>query len=74
MFSNPAIARLPVARGSLHELEAVLDLVVALEYFRDDELSRIGAALDECAKTVYGPLAPRRLGTVFAAHNSLRHN
>jgi len=47
---------LDIARGSLHEVEAILDLVLALEYFRPEELAKIQATREECAKTVYGLL------------------
>ena len=47
---------LDTARASLDEIEAILDLVVALEYFRREELAKIEAVRDECAKTVYGLL------------------
>jgi four helix bundle protein len=47
---------LDIARASLDEIEAILDLVVALEYFRREELARVEAVRDECAKTVYGLL------------------
>jgi len=47
---------LDIARASLDEIEAILDLVVALEYFRREELAKIEAVRDECAKTVYGLL------------------
>jgi len=40
----------------LHEIEAILDLVLALEYFRADELVQLHATREECAKTVYGLL------------------
>lgn len=51
---------LGIARASLDELEAILDLAVALEYFRPEELARLEAVRDECAKTVYGLI--RKLG------------
>lgn len=44
------------ARSSLDEIEAILDLVVGLTYFRREELAKIEAVRDECAKTVYGLL------------------
>src|SRR6266581_857212 len=52
---------LDIARASLDEIEAILDLVVALEYFRREELAKIEAVRDECAKTVYGLL--RKMNT-----------
>ena len=51
---------LGIARASLDEIEAILDLAVALEYFRPEELARVEAVRDECAKTVYGLI--RKLG------------
>ena len=47
---------LDIARASLHEIEAILELAVALEYFRPEELAKIQAVREECAKTVYGLL------------------
>jgi len=47
---------LDIARASLDELEAILDLAVALGYFRAEELAKLDATRDECAKTVYGLL------------------
>jgi four helix bundle protein len=47
---------LDIARASLHEVEAILDLVLALDYFRPVELAMLQATRDECAKTVYGLL------------------
>ena len=51
-----------MARGSLVELEAVLDLVQHLAYFEPSELEEINATRDECGKTVYGLL--RKLSAV----------
>jgi four helix bundle protein len=45
---------LAIARASLDEIEAIIDLAVALDYFRAEELAKIEAIRDECAKTVYG--------------------
>jgi four helix bundle protein len=45
---------LGIARASLDEIEAILDLAVALNYFRPEELAKLEAIRDECAKTVYG--------------------
>lgn len=45
---------LGVARASLDEIEAIVDLAVALDYFRPEELAKVEAIRDECAKTVYG--------------------
>jgi len=48
------------ARASLDEIEAILDLVTTLGYFRREELAKVEAVRDECAKTVYGLM--RKLG------------
>lgn len=48
------------ARASLDEIEAILDLVLTLGYFRREELAKVEAVRDECAKTVYGLM--RKLG------------
>ena len=53
---------LTIARASLDEIEAILDLAIALNYFRPEELAKVEATRDECAKTVYGLL--RKLGDV----------
>jgi four helix bundle protein len=45
---------LDTARGSLHEIEAIMDLVVGLGYLTEDDLRDVEAARAECAKTVYG--------------------
>ena len=45
---------LDIARASLHELEAIIELAVSLEYLRHEELAKLEATVDECAKTVYG--------------------
>lgn len=47
---------LDAARASLHEIEAILDLVVALGYFRPENVASVEATRAECAKTVYGLL------------------
>ncbi len=45
---------LDVARGSLQEIEAILDVVVALDYFPPGELDEVINVRDECARTVFG--------------------
>jgi len=45
-----------IARGSLHEVEAIIDLILAMEYFQPAQLQDVIAARDECARTVYGLL------------------
>src|SRR5712691_10374338 len=54
-----------MARGSLVELAAVLDLVQHLAYFEPSELEEINATRDECGKTVYGLL--RKLSAVASS-------
>jgi four helix bundle protein len=43
-----------MSRGSLVEVEAIIDLVEHLGHFRADELEEVKGTRDECAKTVYG--------------------
>lgn len=45
---------LGIALGSLHELEAILELVEGLEYFPVDEIAEIKAKRADCARMVYG--------------------
>jgi len=45
-----------IARASLHEVEAILDLVQAQGYIRPEDLAPVQAIRDECARTVYGLL------------------
>jgi len=40
----------------VHEIEAILDLVLALGYFRPEDLTQVQGTREECAKTVYGLL------------------
>jgi len=47
---------LDIARGSLHEIEAILALVDALEYVHKDDLTEVASARDNCARMVYGLL------------------
>ena len=54
-----------IARGSLVEVEATIDLVEHLGHFTGDELEEVKAVRDECAKTVYGLL--RKLSAVAAS-------
>ena len=44
------------ARASLHEIEAILDLVVGMDYLPAAEVDAIEAVRAECARTVYGLL------------------
>ncbi len=45
---------LGIALGSLHELEAVLELVESLEYIPSEELAVVKAKRADCARMVYG--------------------
>ena len=47
---------LDVARASLHEIEAILELVALLGYLPAEELSAVEARRAHCAKLVYGLL------------------
>jgi len=47
---------LDIARSSLHELEAILELVELLEYLPSEDLSALAATRDSCARLVYGLL------------------
>ena len=47
---------LNIARGSLHEIGAILELVSRLGYFKDDELMALKSKHDECSRTVWGLL------------------
>jgi four helix bundle protein len=51
---------LGIARASLDEIEAIIDLAVGLDYLRREDVVRATAVRDECAKTVYGLM--RKLG------------
>jgi four helix bundle protein len=45
---------LDIARSSLHEIEAILALVQALEYFTREDLAVVTGVRDNCARMVYG--------------------
>ena len=47
---------LDVARASLHEVEAILELVTLLGYLSVEELAAVEASRARCAKLVYGLL------------------
>lgn len=51
---------LGIARASLDEIEAIIDLAVGFDYLRRDDVAKVCAVRDECAKTVYGLM--RKLG------------
>ena len=53
-----------VARGSLVEVEAVLDLVQHLGIFKTEEMNEVIKTHDECARTVFGLL--RKLSSAAA--------
>jgi len=53
---------LDIARASLHEVEAILDIAGDLGYLREPSLSRLRERRDEAARTLFGlirSLAPR---------------
>jgi four helix bundle protein len=52
---------LDTARASLDEIEAIIDLAVGLDYLRRDEVTKVTAVRDECARTVFGLI--RKLGS-----------
>jgi four helix bundle protein len=45
---------LGIALGSLHELEAILELVEGLEYIPSEEIGAIKAKRADCARMVFG--------------------
>ncbi|HWC73036.1 MAG TPA: four helix bundle protein [Gemmatimonadales bacterium] len=45
---------LGIAWGSLHELEAILELIGALEYIPADELATLKTKRADCARMIYG--------------------
>jgi len=47
---------LDIARASLHELEAILELVTLLGYLAEADLVAVKARREHCAKLVYGLL------------------
>jgi len=51
---------LDIARSSLDEIEAIIDLAVGLEYFMREDVAKVSAVRDECARTVFGLI--RKLG------------
>ncbi|HWC74212.1 MAG TPA: four helix bundle protein [Gemmatimonadales bacterium] len=50
---------LDIARASLHEMEGILELVLALEYFTEEDLRAVRTKRANCARLVYALL--RRL-------------
>jgi len=51
---------LGIARASLDEIEAIIDLAVGLDYLRNEDVVKASAVRDECVRTVYGLM--RKLG------------
>jgi four helix bundle protein len=51
---------LDTARASLDEIDAIIDLAVGLDYLRREDVTRVTAVRDECARTVFGLI--RKLG------------
>jgi four helix bundle protein len=51
---------LGIARASLDEIEAIIDLAIGLEYLRREEVEKATSVRDECARTVFGLI--RKLG------------
>jgi len=51
---------LDIARASLDEIEAIIDLAVGLDYLGRGEVTKVSAVRDECARTVFGLI--RKLG------------
>jgi four helix bundle protein len=49
-----------IARASLDEIEAIVDLALGSGYFATEEVAKVIAIRDECARTVYGLM--RKLG------------
>jgi len=45
---------LGIARASLDEIEAIIDLAVGLDYLGREDVTKVSAVRDECARTVYG--------------------
>lgn len=45
---------LGIALGSLHEIEAILELVEGLEYITGEEMTELKARRADCARMVYG--------------------
>ena len=60
-FGNKEFRKhLGIARASLDEIEAIIDLAVGLDYLRREDVAKASAVRDECARTVYGLM--RKLG------------
>jgi len=47
---------LDIARGSLHELEVIFELVIGQDYLKPEELQGLRQVRSECARTVWGLL------------------
>jgi four helix bundle protein len=48
---------LDIARASLHEIEAIVELVVVLGYLKEEDVSEVRAARATCARMVFGLLS-----------------
>ena len=54
-FGNKEFRKhLGIARASLDEIEAIIELAVGLDYLKRVDVGRVVAVRDECARTVYG--------------------
>ncbi len=51
---------LDIARSSLDEIEAIIDLAMGLDYLSSEDVAKVSAVRDECARTVFGLI--RKLG------------
>ena len=49
-----------IARSSLDEIEAIIDLAMGLDYLSSEDVAKVSAVRDECARTVFGLI--RKLG------------
>jgi four helix bundle protein len=47
---------LDIARGSLHELEAIFEIVAVMDYLTVEELKQVMDTRDRCARMVFGLL------------------
>ena len=45
---------LGIARASLDEIEAIIDLAVGLNYLTRDDIAKVTAVRDECGRTIFG--------------------
>jgi len=47
-------------KAARDEIEAIIDLAVGLDYLRREDVAKVTAVRDECARTVFGLI--RKLG------------